>query len=255
MHNESNNDFKLLIPGLCQGITRVSISYPFDVVKITMQKQLFKNATSAILFYIKNDPKIFYRGSIISYTTVSLERSVQFYFLEKMNKKFNYPYLNGFILSLGSQLYNIPSQFITTNIVISNLKPLKYIKYLFENKINVYKGSFLEICRGTINSTIFMGTYYQLRNKFGDNSSLASLYGAISGSICWIITYPIDTIRTDYQSSNNNNIIKLIKNRYNKYGIISFYRGLTTVLFRTIPSASLGMYVYENVRNYIMKTI
>ena len=44
---EKNELFGLL-PGLFQGITRVFISYPADVVKIQMQKQLFTTTKETI---------------------------------------------------------------------------------------------------------------------------------------------------------------------------------------------------------------
>jgi solute carrier family 25 carnitine/acylcarnitine transporter 20/29 len=246
---EKNNYINLL-PGFFQGITRVTISYPFDVIKINIQKQIYPSFFSALQHLLITDPKRLYRGSAFSYVSVSIERSMQFYFLEKMNKNNNKPFLNGFILSLISSIYNVPVQFITTNIALNNINTIDYIKHTFSNKINVYKGGQLEILRNTMNSTIFMGTYYYLRNTFNDDVYLSPFYGAISGLSCWMVTLPLDTIRTDYQSSKLS-IIELIKNRYNKGGIKLFYSGFTPILLRTIPSASAGMYVYENVRKYI----
>ena len=100
-------------------------------------------------------------------------------------------------------------------------------------------------------STIFMGTYYLLRNKFGENTKFSYIYGGISGISVWIITFPLDTIRTDYQTTKETNILSLIINRFNKNGIYSFYRGIAPVLLRTMPSASIGMYVYEYIRKKI----
>jgi hypothetical protein len=48
------NDLIGLLPGLFQGITRVSISYPADVIKIQMQKQLFAKTTETVKYIIKN---------------------------------------------------------------------------------------------------------------------------------------------------------------------------------------------------------
>lgn len=247
-----NDDFKNLLPGFCQGITRVTISYPFDVIKINMQKLIFKNTIESITHIYKNDPYKFYRGSFLSYTSVSLERSIQFYFLEKMNKQNNNPYFNGLILALFSSIYNVPVQFLTTNIALNNnyknnYNTINYIKSL--NKNNFYKGIGLEISRSVINTTIFNGTYFYLRNKYGENTKLAPLYGAISGISFWLITFPLDTLRTEYQSSNHS-LKQIITNKFNS-GITTFYRGLTPVLIRTVPSASCGMYVYEIVKQYI----
>jgi solute carrier family 25 carnitine/acylcarnitine transporter 20/29 len=247
---ENNNIILNLLPGFCQGLTRVTISYPFDVVKTNMQKHVDVNLYSTIKNLIKQDPFRFYRGATFSYVSVSFERAIQFYCLEKMNKIYKNTYMNGFLFSLFASIYNVPVQFITTNIALNNTKTKLYLKYIIENKINLYKGSQLEILRNTINSTIFMGTYYYLRNTFGENTGLSPFYGAFSGLACWTVTLPIDTLRTDYQSSTQN-IKALITNRFKNGGLFAFYRGFTPIILRTIPSASAGMYIYENVRNYI----
>jgi solute carrier family 25 carnitine/acylcarnitine transporter 20/29 len=241
------DDLKNLLPGFCQGITRVTISYPFDVIKVNMQKLIFKNTIESVTHIYKNDPYKFYRGSFLSYTSVSLERSIQFYCLEKMNKNNNNPYVNGLILALFSSIYNVPVQFLTTNIALTNSKQYNTINYIKSlNKNLFYKGIGLEISRSIINTTIFNGTYFYLRNTYGENTKLAPLYGAISGISFWLITFPLDTLRTEYQSSTHS-LKQIIINKSNS-GLTTFYRGLTPVLIRTIPSASCGMYVYELVK-------
>ena len=62
------------------------------------------------------------------------------------------------------------------------------------------------------------------------------------------ITFPLDTIRVDKQITQNTSIKDLIIKRYNKFGIINFYNGLSPVLIRSIPSTILGMLVYENIK-------
>jgi len=246
------DDYKLLIPGFCQGLTRVSISYPFDVVKVQMQKLLYKNNLDAIKDIIKTDAFKLYRGSSISYTSVGVDRSIQFYLAEKLNKK-NNSYINGIIISIIGSIYNVPAQFLTTNIALYNNKSLSFnsnLKNIYKSN-PIYKGYFLEMTKNQIGSAIFMGTYYILRNNYGDKKQYAPIYGALSGLSLWPIIYPIDTIRTEYQTSKET-IRNIITYRYNKFGILSFYNGMLPVLFRTIPSASIGMLVYENVRSKVI---
>lgn len=246
------DDIKLLIPGFCQGLTRVTISYPFDVLKIQMQKLLYKNNIEAIKDIVKTDPFKFYRGSIISYSSVGIDRSIQFYLAEKLNKKYN-SYINGIIISIIGSIYNVPAQFLTTNIALYNKKSMSFtknIKNIYKSN-SIYKGYILEMIKNQIGSAIFMGTYYVLRNNFGDKTQNAPIYGAISGFSLWPIIYPIDTIRTEYQTSKDT-VKNIIYNRYNKFGLFSFYKGMMPVLFRTIPSASLGMLVYEHVRSKVI---
>ena len=257
-NNNNNNTFYKseilkLVPGFCQGLTRVTISYPFDVVKVNLQKLLFKNSYEATIFLIKNDIFRFYRGSSLSYVSVGIDRSIQFYLMEKMNKLNNTnPYINSLFLSIISSIYSIPVQYMTTNIAIKQKISIKdFIKTELTNPKNLYKGWSIEFIRNSMGSTIFMGTYYLLRNKFGEKTKFSYIYGGISGISVWLITFPLDTIRTDYQTSKSNNIFSLIIDRFNKNGIFSFYRGISPVLLRTIPSASIGMYVYEYIRKKI----
>jgi solute carrier family 25 carnitine/acylcarnitine transporter 20/29 len=250
MIDEKNNLYKLL-PGFFQGLTRVTISYPADVVKVQMQKQLFPNTYVTIKHILKNDMFKFYRGSSIAYITISLERSLQFYYLEKIQKKYN-PFLSGFIVSVLSSIYNLPMQYLTTNIALikktDNISVNKFIKNTSIK--SMYKGYFIETPKNILASTIFLGSYMKLRSM-SENKTLYPFFGGLSGIMVWLLIYPLDTIKTELQTTMNINIKNTISERYKKYGIKSFYKGITPVLIRTFPSAFMGMYVYEKIR-YIL---
>lgn len=225
------------LAGICQGITRVSISYPFDVIKIHTQKML-TTPKQTFIKILQSDPFQLYRGISLSYISIGFERGIQYYWLEKLNKNNYNPFLSSFIISIACSIFTSPLQYITTNINIKS-------KYSFNN---IYRGYFIEYLKNNIGSTIFIGSYYTLRNKY-PKSNYKPYYGTISGCIVWLIIYPIDTIKTDYQTNINSTIMNVIKNRYKTYGILSFYRGITTMLIKTLPSATIGMYVYEIVKN------
>jgi hypothetical protein len=248
---EIKNNYLEFIPGLLQGLTRVSISYPADVIKVNMQKLLFKNTISTYIWIIKNDPYKFYRGSSIAYIIIGTERSLQFYYLEKINKKYN-PYLSGFIVSIISSLYNVPMQYLTTNIALKsnkdNLKIFNFIKY---TKLkNMYKGYFIETPKNILGSTIYLGTYMKLRS-LTENKNLYPFAGGCSGILVWLFIYPLDTIKTEIQTTNNIGIKNVILNRYKNNGIKSFYKGITPILVRSFPSAFMGMFIYEKTREIL----
>ncbi len=242
------------IPGFMQGLTRVTISYPFDVLKINMQKMNYTDSLSAFKEIMKTDKFKFYRGASLLYTTIGIERSLQFYFLEKFNKQGKNPLYSSLLISTFNSIYNVPIQFITTNISNNKIKisTFKYIKHIYKNKINPYKGYFIEMPKNILASTIYFSSYYTIRNYFGENKYFAPYYGAISGISVWLIIFPIDTIRTE-NITNNKPIINIIKDRIKMNGYKSFYLGLSPVLFRTIPSASIGMFVYEYFREKIIQ--
>lgn len=250
----NKNEFYNIIPGFMQGVTRVTISYPFDVVKVQLQNMHYKNTLSAFKNIIKTDPFKLYRASFLSYTTVGLERSLQFYYLEKLNKKNINPLYSSLIISTVNSVYNVPVQYITTNIINTKnpISTVQFILNLYKNKNNPYKGYFIETPKNILASTIYFSSYYKIRNTFGENKYLAPYYGAISGISVWLIIFPIDTIRTEFTSQIcNKNLLNLIIDRYKQFGLKSFYFGLTPVLVRTIPSSAIGMFVYEYCREYV----
>ena len=108
----------------------------------------------------------------------------------------------------------------------------------------------IETPKNIIGSTIFLSSYYSIRNYFGDNKYLSPFYGATSGLLLWTVIFPIDTIKTEYQTSNKK-IMSIITERYKTSGFKSFYSGISSIYIRTIPSTAIGMFVYEMVRDSI----
>jgi len=245
-----------LIPGFIQGLTRVTISYPFDTVKVYMQKNLYNNTYDTIKNIIKTDPKIFYRGSSVTYTIIPIDRSLQFYLAEKYKNKIN-PFIMSTGLGIFTTLYNLPLQYFTANIVLEKKDNYKNIITFAKNieLKNLYKGFSVELPKTILSTGSYMGSYYYLREKYNKENNLykAPLIGIVSSIICWSIIFPIDTIRNDLQTTKNITIKNLIKERYSKYGILNFYKGLTPVFIRTVPSSAFGMLAYETCRKVLDK--
>jgi hypothetical protein len=252
------NELGNLLPGLLQGITRVSISYPADVVKVQMQKNLHSTTLGTVQHVLKTDMRKFYRGSSIAFVTIGIERSLQYYYLEKMNKKMVNPYASSFAASLVGSVYNLPMQYLTTNIaLLDKTKHDASVKQYIKNTPfkQLYKGYFIETPKNVLGSTIYLGTYLTLRNAT-DNASLYPWFGGLSGMLTWTVIYPLDTIKTDYQTTKNKRIRELMRERFaTKNAVSSFYKGITPVLLRTFPSAFAGMWVYEKTKCYVQKHI
>ena len=67
-----------------------------------------------------------------------------------------------------------------------------------------YNGIMIESFRVFIGSSIYLGTYFYLRNEFNQNNNIlvSSFFGILSNMISWSIIFPLDTIRTIKQTSN-----------------------------------------------------
>jgi hypothetical protein len=242
-----------LLPGFIQGLTRVTISYPFDTVKIYMQKNRYKTTFETIKNIIKTDHKILYRGSSLTYAIIPLDRSLQFYLAEKYKNNFN-PFIMSSLLGVLTTIYNLPLQYLTANIVLTDKNNYSTLKNFIKNVElkNLYKGLSIELPKTIISTSSYMGSYYYLRENYNKQNNIyyAPIIGIISSLICWSIIFPFDSIRNDIQTTNKN-LNEVIFNRYKNYGFKNFYKGITPVFIRTIPSSALGMLTYEITRNFI----
>ncbi len=214
------------IPGFIQGLVRVTISHPFEVIKIN--SQYYQEKPKYIIKHFINNPFKIYRGVKYNYLIVGIERSIQYKYYEDFKKKYN-TYLSGLMISTPLLLITMPVNTIINNLIINN----KIIK------TGYYKGILPEYCRSVLASTIYLGTYGYLRK---DDLSMNNIMYAsiISSYLSWSITYPLDTIRTLYQT----NKIKDVK-------ISKLWSGISMIYIRTLPSSVCGMLVYEWTREII----
>ena len=84
-------------------------------------------------------------------------------------------------------------------------------------------------------SAIFLYSYNELKDN---NISLwLSAFGGTTA--VWSLTYPIDNIRNQIISQNNN------------FSIKNLYKGIQYPIFRSIPSSIAGMYVFEKVKSLL----
>lgn len=71
------------------------------------------------------------------------------------------------------------------------------------------------------------------------------LAGGTAGLISWVVTYPIDFVKTKLQSQDLDHkkyrgMLNCFQRAYKKYGLIVFTRGLVTVCLRSIPVNAVG---------------
>lgn len=215
-YKELNN----FIPGFTMGFVRSIISHPFEMLKLKTQMNIKDNI-------FKN----LFKGIHLSIITNSFERGIQFYYFKQINEKLNNILLSSLYSSLISTTISLPYNIILLKKNILN-------KSIFVNKNILFKSSALEYSRNLSGSSIFLYSY----NNFKNLNYPIYAASIMSTSIVWIITYPIDNIKNQYIAGNINSI---------KY--INLYNGIQYPLIRSIPSSTIGFYVYEYLDNYLNK--
>ncbi len=142
---------------------------------------------------------------------------------------------------------------------IQNIEILEKHKYVYSNTLNCilytyrengikgfFKATNFCLLREGISSTVYFTSFEYLKNKekIKNKSTKIKFYksfifGAIAGGVNWLITFPIDTVKTKLISDSvlkKRNVYKnaydCIKINYSKVGIRSFYNGFSLVFFR-----------------------
>ena len=223
------------LPGFLQGITRVLISYPFDYFRI------FKQTNSKIDYVNEIKNKNFYKGLGFPLLSVPIDRAITFNFYEKLKKQ-EYSAIECSVYpSLFSSIYMTPINLLNTNYIYFKEKSFRNIVADNLNK-NIFRGLLVEIIRNNLSSIVYLYTY----KKLSDYSNNPFINGSLSSFTLWTLFYPLDTIKVKKFVSNDSyfNIIK-------KNSLKSLYSGIGLVYLRTLPSAGIGMLVYENTKKYV----
>lgn len=77
----------------------------------------------------------------------------------------------------------------------------------------------------------------------------AFIAGGISGSSSWLLSYPIDYVKTVIQSQQIENIkyksgIDCAIKKYKEEGVKTFFKGLGVTLLRSFPVNGLGFFAF-----------
>ncbi len=246
------------LPGYLQGITRVLISHPFDLIRLNLQMNNYKNIYE---FYKNNNIKnckTLYKGISIPLLIVPIDRAVQYRIFELFNKNNVNSFISGGICGIISSLITMPFNYICNTFILSKenhslqlyIKKLSNDMHLNNSKKILFRGFFPEIFRSIIGSSIYLGVYGSMRNRFGNNDYNQIINSFLAGVSVWSITYPIETIKIEKQVTNDKiNII--LKRRIANYGLLNLWKGVMPMFIKSIPSSVAGMYVYEKTRKII----
>lgn len=237
------------LPGFLQGMSRVLISHPFDYVRLYLQTNKSANFND---FFKKNSIRSLYRGVGVPLVSVPIDRAIQFNIYEKLNNFNLSPFASGFICGSLSIFFTLPASFIGNNYVLNkNEKSLyNFTKKVLKTPSNLYNGLKPELSRSVIASSIYLGTYGKMREKFGNEIHQSVINGAVAGWSVWTVTYPIETIKVEQQVCNKP-VLYILKKRISNFGVLNLWKGISPVYLRTLPSSIIGMTVYEQARKFI----
>lgn len=195
------------------GAIQTIIGHPLDTLKTWKQSNVKK------LINFKN----LYKGVCYPLLTNSIICHVQF---NIMDYKFSHYSLNYLLTALYSGLF---------------LTPIEYYKIRRQNnlKLNFPKGFGITLMREIPGCFIYFGILRNFKSFTNINSDF--LAGGTAGLVSWLITYPIDSIKTKIQSDMS------FKQAIKK----PLFKGLNYCLARAFIANSIGYYCYVNLNKIL----
>ena len=208
-----------IITGFLMGSSNIIIGHPFDTIKVLIQ-----NKRKWYGFPIKN----YYNGWKYPLLFSSIFYCTSFPLVEKTNLYTTNYWLSGFIS--GSLLFPIEFIYNIGKIKQQTLQNLSFSSF--------YKtrGIYSTFLKESLSTSIYFGTYYEMKNK--NFNPLIS--GGMAGLMSCSFTYPLDVIRTR-QITQNIFIIDALKEG-------NMWDGYKICAFRAILLNGVNFWVYESVR-------
>lgn len=189
--------------------------------------------------------------------------------------------ISGFLSGMGLAILTTPIDTIRIKMQsVQNIEKLETKNYINNSTLNCirntykdfgirgfYKAFNLNLSREGIAATVYFSTFEYFKNKEKIKSKEKKIkfyktfiYGAISGGINWLITFPIDTVKTKIISDSviknkkkYKNSYDCVKKNYKKNGILSFYSGFSIVFLRGLIVNGVVLSAFDFCRTTLIK--
>ena len=133
--------------------------------------------------------------------------------------------------------------------------------YRKQGAFGFFRGSIVTINRDVFSTGLYFSIFYTFKDyykkkNFEFNSFQKGISGAFSGLICWVVTYPFDTIKTIIQTasfkSKQPKQTDLFKKFYKENGIAGLYIGASPSLIYSLAFSSLMFIFFEIFKKILL---
>lgn len=235
-----------LYAGCLCGFVQTVVGHPFDTAKVLLQTaSISKSAQRRPVSRSKVTLSTLYRGVTYPFLFNGFFGAVTFGCNDHLRRQpaFANNYQTGYVTgALGAVLTTpVDLQKVRAQSV-SCVKPTSTGKRTLGNDLAtsnlrsfLFRGFVPTFHRESIGSSIYFGTYASLQEQRGSNPLL---HGGLSGVLSWLVTYPIDTVKTRVQAGRADSMLPALR-QGNLWG------GIVPCLIRSFLVNACGFYAYE----------
>lgn len=278
------------VSGCVGGMAGVVVGQPLDTIKVRLQTQrgMYKGIANCYLTILKKEgPKGLFKGmsspllglSFINAIVFGVEAQTRHYFGSSGAVSC---FLSGSTAGLVQSIVCCPMELVKTQMQVQGIgkksvkRTMKY-KTSLDALIQIYRHEGIRGCyRGmlatVIRDTPAFGTYFMTYevltntvleiNKEGNYQASdimkMLLSGGISGMASWMITYPVDVVKSRIQADHKRDgqykyrgLVSASMTMYRNEGLSSFVIGLNSSLLRAFPVNAATFAVVQVTAQYL----
>eukprot|EP01038_Epipyxis_sp_PR26KG_P004277 gene4277-6057_t len=276
----NNALWKDSIAGACAGVTGTLLGYPLDSIKTRMQVEAMRMSSSNITMkraiyhiYQENGLMGFYRGVLSPLFSLTILNTLNFtnynYFKNVICNSSNtkHEVISGWKIGLAGScvgpfaaIISTPFELVKTYMQLNgnNKNSLSVTFEIIRTKgvKALYVGHLVNTTREvTFLSTYFM-VYEHLKASFLVSNHIINLptpitiaiSGGSAGAIGWFISFPLDCIKSNIQSSSANerkSALETGSQLFRTKGILGLYSGVVPSVMRAFIVSSSRFMAYE----------
>eukprot|EP00924_Labyrinthula_sp_SR-Ha-C_P016077 snap_masked-scaffold_4-processed-gene-18.38-mRNA-1 protein AED:0.03 eAED:0.03 QI:0/-1/0/1/-1/1/1/0/274 len=261
---------EFLSGGLAGGCGLITV-HPIDTIRIRLQNSsgssLKTTLSREVARLLKHEgTKGLFKGVASPLVTCSFMNSILFFTYEtSLSLISSEPipslltiYVAGSIGGLASGIMNSPTELIkikaqvnTTRVSNQLQQELHIFKNLLRSK-SVFRGTFITVLRDAPSCGLYFAVYEFWIRTFGSDRFQQLLAGGVTGALSWSSVYPLDVIKTRWQSSQTTkNIFQLTKDMYTNEGISVFFKGYGATMLKAVPQSAVIFLTYSEIQSFL----
>lgn len=231
--------------------------HPLDTIKVHIQSAS-ANAKVGIFSCTRDIIKTFgpmglYRGVLSPLSSTPLINATVFAgesFCSRLIKNDLNPvistFMSGFCAGAFQTVVLCPTDVVKLKMQLTNtnLNTISLTKHIIETSgiKSLFRGFGITLCRDAPAYGVYFSSFEYFTSKYldfnvdpscGYNLLVNFVSGGLAGILCWIVTYPLDIVKTRFQNiTNYTSYATVTRELYRESGLKGFFRGMNSTIIR-----------------------
>jgi hypothetical protein len=243
------------------GLSSTLLGHPLDTIKAHLQTNPKLHSSAQVVREIHVTG--LFRGMAPPLFNAIVMNTVMFSVFDSVHASYENPFAAGLLSGFATAMISTPTDYLKIQAQLHGSSILNLViggqKSLFQ--IPLYRGHLANLAREGVFTMTYLGLYHKLieleRDPLVDDDkhSLVSvaLRSSTTGAMAWVISYPIDTIKTIVQSGGKTNANRSYLSIYKSTPLSQLYKGCRTSTLRAMLVTSSRMIAYEWVLDRMKK--